>query len=174
MLTDLTHQTQQQPLLLLVLLHPLCLPSHSLLHLHLLHPLPLTLQNLVPHPSPPPSPFATTTPMTAPSRSKHTPTKPPSKSLTAKVFSSYSYRHLAKSLVTKGLHITSVDLPGHGFSDNSIEVSGAFSIWVLEVPVVREVVLGVSFVFAKVLGLCCSKTVGVADSERSRTLLSST
>ena len=52
-----------------------------------------------------PSPSTTITPTTVPSRSKHTSTKPPSKSLTA-----------------KGLHITSLDLPGHGFSDNSVEV----------------------------------------------------
>ncbi|KAH1071528.1 hypothetical protein GLYMA_03G237400v4 [Glycine max] len=199
--------------------------------------------------------------------------------------SSYSYRHLAKSLAANGLHVTSLDLPGHGFSDNSVEVSveggangvfgrfwyvyseiqerglfwafdqmvetgqipyeeiqarmskrkirkpidlgpqemgkvlgevidsmglapvhlilhdsalglsadfvseraelvrsvtlidtasstkGAFPVWALEVPVVREVVVGVSFVFAKVVGLCCSKRVGVADSEGSRALL---
>lgn len=48
---------------------------------------------------------------------------------------------------------------------------GAFPLWVLEVPVVREVVLGVSFVYAKVVGLCCSKRVGVADSDALRLLL---
>ncbi|BAT88076.1 hypothetical protein VIGAN_05151600 [Vigna angularis var. angularis] len=196
--------------------------------------------------------------------------------------SSYSYRQLAKSLAAKGVHVTAVDLPGHGFSDKSVEVSlegvdgilgrfqyvyseiqekgvfwafdqmvetgqipyeeiqarmskrkvrepvdlgpqemgkvlgevidsmglapvhlvlhdsalglcadfvsqraelvrsvtlidaasyGAFPLWVLEVPVVREVVLGVSFVYAKVVGLCCSKRVGVADSDALRLLL---
>ncbi|KAG4396624.1 hypothetical protein GLYMA_19G235000v4 [Glycine max] len=198
--------------------------------------------------------------------------------------SSYSYRHLAQSLAANGLHVTSLDLPGHGFSDKSVEASvegvngvfgrfwyvyseiqerglfwafdqmvetgqipyeeiqarmskrktrkpidlgpqemgkvlgevidsmglapvhlvlhdsalglsanfvserpelvrsvtlidtasstkGAFPVWALEVPVVREVVLGVSFVFAKVVALCCSKRVGVADSEASRALL---
>lgn len=48
---------------------------------------------------------------------------------------------------------------------------GAFPVWVLEVPVVREVVLGVSFVFDKVVGLCCSKKIGVADSAAVRVLL---
>ncbi|CAJ1960858.1 unnamed protein product [Sphenostylis stenocarpa] len=196
--------------------------------------------------------------------------------------SSYSYRQLAKSLAAKGVHVTTVDLPGHGFSDKSVEVSvegvdgvlgrfqyvyseiqekgifwafdqmvetgqipyeeiqarmskrkvrkpvdlgpqemgkvlgevidsmglapvhlvlhdsalglsadfvseraelvrsvtlidtashGAFPLWVLEVPVVREVVLGVSFVYAKVVDLCCSKRAGVADLDALRLLL---
>ncbi|RDX94714.1 Protein AUXIN RESPONSE 4, partial [Mucuna pruriens] len=196
--------------------------------------------------------------------------------------SSYSYRELAKSLAAKGLHVTSIDLPGNGFSDKSVEVSvegadgvlgrfwyvyseiqekgvfwafdqivetgqipyeeiqarmakrkvrkpidlgpeemgkvlgevihsmglapvhlvlhdsalglcssfvseradlvrsvtlidtasgGAFPVWILEVPVVRDIVLGVSFVYAKVVGLCCSKRIGVADSDALRVLL---
>ena len=55
--------------------------------------------------------------------------------------------------------------------DTASSTKGAFPVWALEVPVVREVVVGVSFVFAKVVGLCCSKRVGVADSEGSRALL---
>ncbi|ESW19043.1 hypothetical protein PHAVU_006G091800 [Phaseolus vulgaris] len=196
--------------------------------------------------------------------------------------SSYSYRQLAKSLAAEGVHVTTVDLPGHGFSEKSVEVSvegvdgvlgrfqyvyseiqekgvfwafdqmvetgqipyeeiqarmskrkvrkpvdlgpeemgkvlgevidsmglapvhlvlhdsalgmsadfvseraelvrsltlidtalyGAFPLWVLEVPVVREVVLGVSFVYAKVVALCCSKRVDVVDSDALRMLL---
>ena len=55
--------------------------------------------------------------------------------------------------------------------DTASSTKGAFPVWALEVPVVREGVVGVSFVFAKVVGLCCSKRVGVADSEGSRALL---
>ncbi|XP_020212980.1 protein AUXIN RESPONSE 4 [Cajanus cajan] len=196
--------------------------------------------------------------------------------------SSFSYRHLAKSIASKGLHVLSVDLPGNGFSDKSVEASvegvngvlgrfwyvyseiqekgifwafdqivetgeipyeeiqarmskrkvrkpldlgpqemgkvlgevidsmglapvhlvlhdsalgfcanwvseraelvrsvtlidaaaeGAFPVWVVEVPVVREVVLGVSFVYAKVVGLCCSGRVGGEDLDALRVLL---
>ena len=45
--------------------------------------------------------------------------------------------------------------------DTTLSTKGAFPIWALEVPVVREVVLGVSFIFAKMVGLCCSERVGV-------------
>ncbi|TKY61500.1 AUXIN RESPONSE 4 [Spatholobus suberectus] len=198
--------------------------------------------------------------------------------------SSYSYHELAKSIASKGVHVVSIDLPGHGFSDKSVEVSvegvngvlgrfwyvygeiqekgifwafdqivetgeipyeeiqarmskrkvrktidlgpqqmgrvlgevidsmglapvhlvlhdsalglsasfvseraelvrsvtlmdtasstvGVFPVWVLEVPVVRDVVLGVSLVYAKVVGLCCSRTVGGADADALRVLL---
>ncbi|KAK7397206.1 hypothetical protein VNO78_18373 [Psophocarpus tetragonolobus] len=190
--------------------------------------------------------------------------------------SSYSYTQLAKSLAAKGLHVTSIDLPGHGFSDKSVHVSvqgvsgfwgrlsyvyseiqekglfwafdqmvetgqvpyqqilarmsqrklkkpvdlgaqemakvleelihsmglapvhlllhdsalaftanfvseranahlvrsvtlidtgvvGAFPVGILELPVAREIVLGVSFVFAKVVALCCSKRIGADE-----------
>ncbi|KAL2345688.1 hypothetical protein Fmac_006973 [Flemingia macrophylla] len=196
--------------------------------------------------------------------------------------SSFSYRHLAKSIASMGLHAVSVDLPGNGFSDKFFEASvegvsgvlgrfwhvyseiqekgifwafdqivetgeipyeeiqarmskrkvrkpldlgpqdmgkvlgevidsmglapvhlvlhdsalgfcshwvskraesvrsvtlidtgaeGAFPVWAAEVPVVREVVLGVSFVYAKVVGLCCSGKVGGEEMEALRVLL---
>ena len=98
MLSNPTHRTQQQPLLLLVLLHRLHLPLHSLICLHLLHPLPLRLQNLIPHPSlPPPPPLF--------QRSHHqgpnTPRRNPLQVLRRHGLSSYFYCHLSKSFISK-------------------------------------------------------------------------
>ncbi|GAU11520.1 hypothetical protein TSUD_345100 [Trifolium subterraneum] len=49
--------------------------------------------------------------------------------------------------------------------------SGAFPIWVLEVPLIREVVLGFPFVFEKVVNFCCSKRIGGLDADAHRVLL---
>ncbi|XP_076930460.1 protein AUXIN RESPONSE 4-like [Bidens hawaiensis] len=47
----------------------------------------------------------------------------------------------------------------------------AFPLWVLKVPVLREVVSGFGFVFDKVVRSCCLKPGGVLDSESHRVLL---
>lgn len=47
----------------------------------------------------------------------------------------------------------------------------ALPIWVLEVPVVREIVLGFRFVFKRVLASCCVKSVGGPEAEAHRILL---
>ncbi|XP_045796601.1 protein AUXIN RESPONSE 4 [Trifolium pratense] len=49
--------------------------------------------------------------------------------------------------------------------------SGAFPIWVLEVPLIREVVLGLPLVFEKVVNFCCSKRIGGLDADAHRVLL---
>lgn len=55
--------------------------------------------------------------------------------------------------------------------DTAASTVGAFPVWVLEIPVIREVVLGVPLVFAKVVNLCCSKRIGVVDVDAQRVLL---
>ncbi|KAK7284662.1 hypothetical protein RJT34_19412 [Clitoria ternatea] len=57
------------------------------------------------------------------------------------------------------------------FIDTGSSTVGAFPIWALEFPVVRETVLGFSWVYAKVVNLCCSKRVGVSDVDSHRVLL---
>ncbi|KAH6772501.1 hypothetical protein C2S51_010905 [Perilla frutescens var. frutescens] len=47
----------------------------------------------------------------------------------------------------------------------------ALPLWVLEVPVVREIVLGFRFVFEIVLARCCVKSVGGPEAEAHRILL---
>ncbi|GAV63157.1 Abhydrolase_6 domain-containing protein [Cephalotus follicularis] len=47
----------------------------------------------------------------------------------------------------------------------------ALPLWVLEVPVIREVVLGFSFVYERLIRLCCSKGIGSSDSEAHRVIL---
>ncbi|KAK2365043.1 protein AUXIN RESPONSE [Trifolium repens] len=49
--------------------------------------------------------------------------------------------------------------------------SGAFPIWALEVPLIREVVLGFPLVFEKVVNFCCSKRIGGFDADAQRVLL---
>ncbi|KAG2685692.1 hypothetical protein I3843_10G130800 [Carya illinoinensis] len=48
---------------------------------------------------------------------------------------------------------------------------GALPLWILEIPVVREVVLGVSIVYMQFIKLCCSRGIGVSDAEAHRLLL---
>ncbi|XP_058738568.1 protein AUXIN RESPONSE 4 [Vicia villosa] len=57
--------------------------------------------------------------------------------------------------------------------DTGTKNSGAFPVWVLEVPVIREVVLGFPSVFAKVVGFCCSKRIGGLEGDANRVLLKS-
>jgi pimeloyl-ACP methyl ester carboxylesterase len=49
--------------------------------------------------------------------------------------------------------------------------SGAFPIWALEVPLIREMVLGFPLVFEKVVNFCCSKRIGGFDADAQRVLL---
>lgn len=48
---------------------------------------------------------------------------------------------------------------------------GALPLWVLEIPVIREVVLGVSFAYSRLIKLCCSRGIGGLDVEAHRVLL---
>ncbi|OIT35807.1 PREDICTED: protein AUXIN RESPONSE 4 [Nicotiana attenuata] len=47
----------------------------------------------------------------------------------------------------------------------------ALPLWVLEMPVVRDVVLGFGFAFRRLLGTCCSRSVGDLEAEGHRILL---
>ncbi|KAI3445332.1 hypothetical protein Pfo_001997 [Paulownia fortunei] len=47
----------------------------------------------------------------------------------------------------------------------------AFPLWALEMPVVREVVLGFRLVFERVLAMCCLRSVGGPEAEAHRILL---
>lgn len=47
----------------------------------------------------------------------------------------------------------------------------AFPLWVLKLPVIREVVSGFGFVFKMVIQTCCSKSGGGSDSDSHRLLL---
>lgn len=55
--------------------------------------------------------------------------------------------------------------------DTASSSVGALPLWVLEFPVIREVVLGFSLVYAKMVNLCCSKRIGVKDADAQRVLL---
>ncbi|KAI4328597.1 hypothetical protein L6164_020936 [Bauhinia variegata] len=44
-------------------------------------------------------------------------------------------------------------------------------IWVLEVPVIREIVLGFSFAYARMVNLCCSKRIDLSEAKAQRLLL---
>ncbi|KAK4595883.1 hypothetical protein RGQ29_014106 [Quercus rubra] len=48
---------------------------------------------------------------------------------------------------------------------------GALPLCVLEFPVLRELMLGVSFVFRSLIKMCCSKGIGALDVEANRVLL---
>ncbi|XP_027352169.1 protein AUXIN RESPONSE 4 [Abrus precatorius] len=55
--------------------------------------------------------------------------------------------------------------------DTAASTVGAFPIWVLEWPLIRNMVLGFSLVYTKVVNLCCSKRIGVLDVDAQRVLL---
>ncbi|KAB1227148.1 Protein AUXIN RESPONSE 4 [Morella rubra] len=55
--------------------------------------------------------------------------------------------------------------------DTDSKAIGALPLWVLEVPVIREVVLGFSFAYAQLINICCSRGIAVLDAEAHRVLL---
>ncbi|XP_047310549.1 protein AUXIN RESPONSE 4 [Impatiens glandulifera] len=55
--------------------------------------------------------------------------------------------------------------------DTSSNTESALPLWLLQVPVVREAVLGLTSVFGKVIESCCSKSVNGLDLEANRILL---
>lgn len=55
--------------------------------------------------------------------------------------------------------------------DTATKTAGALPHWVLEVPMIREIALGFSFVYAKMVNFCCSKHIGVLDADAQRVLL---
>lgn len=55
--------------------------------------------------------------------------------------------------------------------DTSSNAESALPLWVLEVPVVREVALGLTSVFGNVIKSCCSKSINRLDMEANRILL---
>ncbi|KAF7805114.1 protein AUXIN RESPONSE 4 [Senna tora] len=57
--------------------------------------------------------------------------------------------------------------------DTATKTEGALPFCVLEVPVIRDIVLGFSFVYAKMVNWCCSKRIGVLDADAQRVLLKS-
>lgn len=81
------------------------------------------------------------------------------------------------------LHDTALGLSANWVSENPVLVRsvtlvdtspsnvGALPIWVLDLPVIREIVLGFPLVYAKVVNLCCSKRIGGSDADAQRVLL---
>lgn len=55
--------------------------------------------------------------------------------------------------------------------DTSTKTQGALPFWVLDIPVIREIVLGSSFVYAKMVNFCCSKRLVMMDADAQRVLL---
>ncbi|XP_028770824.1 protein AUXIN RESPONSE 4 [Neltuma alba] len=55
--------------------------------------------------------------------------------------------------------------------DTSTKTAGALPLWVLDIPVIREIALGSSLAYAKMVNLCCSKQLGMADADAQRILL---
>lgn len=83
------------------------------------------------------------------------------------------------------LHDSALGLSANWISENRglirsvVVLDGASSgtalpLWVLKVPVVREIVLGFRFVFERVLARCCMKSVGGPEAEAHRILLKGT
>lgn len=83
------------------------------------------------------------------------------------------------------LHDSALGLSANWISENRglirsvVVLDGASSgtalpLWVLKVPVVREIVLGFRFVFERVLARCCMKSVGGQEAEAHRILLKGT
>ncbi|KAF6162781.1 hypothetical protein GIB67_029050 [Kingdonia uniflora] len=81
------------------------------------------------------------------------------------------------------LHDSALLMAANWVSENSGSVSSltlvdtsprftALPLGVLETPIVRELVLGVSYVYAKVLRLCCSRSMKMSVVESHRALLS--
>ncbi|KAL3843958.1 hypothetical protein ACJIZ3_001361 [Penstemon smallii] len=54
---------------------------------------------------------------------------------------------------------------------DSLPAKPALPVWVLEVPLVREIVLGSRFAFERVLAMCCVKSIGAVEAEAHRILL---
>lgn len=80
------------------------------------------------------------------------------------------------------LHDSALGLSANWISENSRLVRSvilldslpgrtALPLWTLEMPAVREVVLGIGFVFEKVIGKYCLKSVGKSESDAHRILL---
>ncbi|KAK4378962.1 hypothetical protein RND71_000824 [Anisodus tanguticus] len=80
------------------------------------------------------------------------------------------------------LHDSALGLSANWISENrgllrsvvvldSVPSGTALPLWVLEMPVVRDVVLGFEFAFRRLLGKCCSKSVGNLEAEGHRILL---
>ncbi|XP_022146015.1 protein AUXIN RESPONSE 4 [Momordica charantia] len=80
------------------------------------------------------------------------------------------------------LHDSALSMAGYWVAENSGSVRSltlidtlskpSIPLWLLELPVVREVVLGSSFVYSRLINLCCSKGNDVAlDVEAHRVLL---
>ncbi|KAL6558061.1 hypothetical protein OROMI_018411 [Orobanche minor] len=80
------------------------------------------------------------------------------------------------------LHDSALALSANWISENRASIrsvvvldgrpSGtALPLWALEIPVVREIVLGSRFVFERVVGSCCMKSVGGPEADAHRILL---
>ncbi|KAG8391001.1 hypothetical protein BUALT_Bualt01G0142600 [Buddleja alternifolia] len=77
------------------------------------------------------------------------------------------------------LHDSAFGLSANWISENRrlirsvvvLDSGTALPLWVLEMPVVREVVLGFRFVFERVIAMCCMKSVGGEEAEAHRILL---
>ncbi|KAK4739239.1 hypothetical protein R3W88_002936 [Solanum pinnatisectum] len=80
------------------------------------------------------------------------------------------------------LHDSALGLTANWVSENrgllrsvvvldSAPTGTALPLWVLEMPVLRDAVLGLGFAFRRLLGTCCSRSVGNLEAEGHRILL---
>ncbi|KAK6915575.1 Alpha/beta hydrolase fold-1 [Dillenia turbinata] len=81
------------------------------------------------------------------------------------------------------LHDSALGMSAYWVAENSEKVRSvtvldsalrepAFPLWILEVPVIREFVLGLSFVYNRVVNICCAKSLSNSVAEAYRVLLS--
>lgn len=79
------------------------------------------------------------------------------------------------------LHDSALGMAANWISENSRSirsvtlidtgVTAALPLWVLEIPVISEAVLSLSFAYRKLISWCCSKSIPFSDMEAHRILL---
>lgn len=79
------------------------------------------------------------------------------------------------------LHDSALNMGANWILDNSGSIKSvtvidaglraALPLSVLDIPVVREVVLGFSFAYSRVVGMCCAREIGSSELEAQRVLL---
>lgn len=79
------------------------------------------------------------------------------------------------------LHDSALNMGANWITDNSGSIKSvtfidtglraALPLWILDVPVVREVFLGFSFAYSRLISMCCSKEIDSSELEAQRVLL---
>ncbi|GLT94931.1 hypothetical protein SLE2022_126420 [Rubroshorea leprosula] len=79
------------------------------------------------------------------------------------------------------LHDSALNMGASWILDNSRSVRSvtlidtglrsALPLWALDIPVIREVILGFSFAYSRLIGMCCTKEIGSSELEAHRVLL---